>query len=289
MVKSHCRVFRANLDDVENLSYGKGAKKQRGTGSRYKCHRLNRDERRLYDVAKRDGYLTVKGSGYRKERKGSPVWNTHRQRCDALEELCVVIEKRSDTDRIVIDFSTLRVPDDSSLVAFILEKVFQPKHPEFYDALIDRKLGKNNDDEHKDSGDTSPSVENTTHRTIDWEAVTTRPIWGVDERLIAVTCERHVAKSIATDVLRETRSSLFSFFLADADKDVDNIAVAVDEETTTIIQPNLGGLLEVERGTSSTGGVNYDHGETERLETVAATFEDQKNSIGSDDIDCIDW
>lgn len=88
MILTHSRkVFRANLDDVENLSYGRGAKKQRGTGSRFTCHRLNRDERRIFDQAKRDGYVTVRGTGYRKNRKGSPVVNTFRQRCDALAQI----------------------------------------------------------------------------------------------------------------------------------------------------------------------------------------------------------
>jgi len=136
MTTSSNKVFRANLDDVENLSYGKGAKRQRGTGSRHTCHRLNRDERRLYDLAKRDGYLTVKGTGYRKERKGSPLCNTFRQRCDALEEICIVIEKRSDYDTVVIDFSTLRVPNDAQYVSLLLENVFRLKYPEFYDLIM---------------------------------------------------------------------------------------------------------------------------------------------------------
>ena len=123
-------VFRANLDDVERLSYGQGAKKQRGTGNRNICHRLNRNERKIYELAKQAGYLTLKTTGYRKERKGSPLWNTFRQRCDALQRLCVVIEKYPSEDKVWIDFSTLRVKNDSIYVSSILQDVFRKKYPE---------------------------------------------------------------------------------------------------------------------------------------------------------------
>ena len=76
---SSTKVFRPHLDDVERLSYGKGAKRQRGTGSRYVCHRLNRDERQIYDNAKLSQILMTKGNGYRKSRKGSPLSNIWRQ------------------------------------------------------------------------------------------------------------------------------------------------------------------------------------------------------------------
>eukprot|EP00536_Pseudo-nitzschia_multiseries_P007891 jgi/Psemu1/296723/fgenesh1_pm.191_\ len=267
MVKSRRNVFRANLDDVENLSYGRGAKKQRGTGSRFTCHRLNRDERHLYDLAKRDGYLTVRGNGYRKERKGSPVWNTHRQRCDALEDLCIVVEKRSDTDRVVLDFSTLRVSDDSKVVAFILEKVFQSKYPEFYDALISEHAGHKNNDSRQERLEASSRVVNTTYRSINWEVVTTRPIWAVDERLIAVACARDVAKSIASDVLTESHEN--------------NSNAALNQNSATIL-PDL-------ETVTSTGDKHYTYDETERIDTGDVTIDDRKIRIESDDIDCIDW
>lgn len=92
------KVFRPHLDDVERLSHGKGVTKQRGTGSKYVCHRLNRDERRFYEHAKQVSFLTVKGTGYRKERKGSPLQNIWRQRCDALAIVYVCIEKHSSED-----------------------------------------------------------------------------------------------------------------------------------------------------------------------------------------------
>lgn len=185
------KVFRPSLDDVERLSFGKGARK-RGTGSRHVCHRLNQEERKLYEFAKQAGYLTVKGTGYRKERKGSPVCNTFRQRCDALEQVCVVVEKRAVEDTVVIDFSTLRVRDDAPFMALILEKVLKPKYPDLYAHVVERG---NKDASKKIVLSSTP---------IDWEVVTSRPIWGVKERLLTVHCERVVAKALALDVLKES-------------------------------------------------------------------------------------
>lgn len=176
------RVFRPSLDDVERLSYGKGARR-RGTGSKYVCHRLNQEERKLYDLAKGAGYLSIRGTGYRKNRKGSPLCNTFRQRCDALEDICIIIEKgHKDGDRILIDFSTLRVRDDSKYVEVVLEHVLKTKYSDLYEIAQDHcKDGK-----------------------IDWEQVQTNPIWGVNERLVAIDCDRDVAKALAADVLRES-------------------------------------------------------------------------------------
>mmetsp|Transcript_3531 Transcript_3531/g.4685 ORF Transcript_3531/g.4685 Transcript_3531/m.4685 type:complete len:229 (+) Transcript_3531:56-742(+) len=175
------RVFRPNLDDVERLSYGNGAKK-RGTGSKYVCHRLNQNERRLYDLAKEAGFLSIKGTGYRKERKGSPLCNTFRQRCDALEKLCIIIEKRIEGDRILIDFSTLRVKNDSPHVSLVMENVLKTKYPDLY------KIAQNHCKNSK----------------VDWEKVQMNPIWGVNERFVQINCDRDVARSLAVDVLKES-------------------------------------------------------------------------------------
>lgn len=181
-----CKVFRPNLDDVERLSHGKGAKKQRGTGCRHICHRLNSDERKLYERAKQVGYLMVRGTGYRKERKGSPVCNTYRQRCDALEEICIIIEKRTEQDTVLIDFSTLRVRDDTHFLSLILDNVFQSKYPDLYEEIRNLDANKIFQDQ------------------INLDEIRTKPIWGVRERTIAVDCNRDVAKSLVLDVLKES-------------------------------------------------------------------------------------
>ena len=208
------KVFRANLDDVERLSYGRGAKKQRGTGNRNICHRLNKNERTLYELAKQAGYLTLKGTGYRKERKGSPLWNIFRQRCDALQELCVVVEKHPTEDKLWIDFSTLRVKNDSTYVSSILQNVFRKKYPELYSTLDiseTTKVAMNGVE-----NETFPTVVlflNSLTTPINWTQME-KPIWAVQERYLMVSCARDVAKMLAKDVLKESHT--FDLFAVDS-------------------------------------------------------------------------
>ncbi|KAL7444954.1 hypothetical protein ACHAXM_010975 [Skeletonema potamos] len=182
------KVFRPHLDDVERLSYGKGAKR-RGTGSRYHCHRLNQEERKLYELAKVSSFLTVRGNGYRKERKGSPLQNIWRQRCDALATLAVCVEKRSTGDNVVMDFSTLRVWDDAPFVTMIVNNVLKTKYPDIYGEM---------------EADSTAVSSPLPQIPIDLGALKTRPIWAVDERLFTIPCARDVAKSLASDVVKES-------------------------------------------------------------------------------------
>ncbi len=180
------KVFRPHIDDVERLSYGKKANKQRGTGSRYHCHRLNQEERRLYELAKVSSFLTVRANGYRKERKGSPLQNIWRQRCDAQSTLAVCVEKRSTEDTVVIDFSTLRVWDDGPFVAMIVNNVLKAKYLDLHELVAD-----------------AAAVSTLMQTSINWEETKTRPIWAINERLIKIPCVRAVAKSLAADVVKE--------------------------------------------------------------------------------------
>ena len=279
------KVFRANLDDVENLSYGKGAKKQRGTGSRFTCHRLNRDERQIFDRAKRDGFLVVRGTGYRKNRKGSPVWNTFRQRCDALARVCVVVEKTSDRDRVSIDFSTLRVRSDSPLVALVLESVFRSKHPELYEALIAKDCNENGvgnskttiiveKDETEGINSAPVVVENTTDRPIDWETAKTKPIWGVVKRLLVLTCDRETAKSIAMDVVKANNCARFIGMQAEAELMNEKMPVEATEtvdslETTGTSKPEIPTNISDENAISTKTGtqlVSFHDDNTEEID-----------------------
>ncbi|CAM9607161.1 unnamed protein product, partial [Heterosigma akashiwo] len=92
LMMRHSASGRPSLDDVERISKGQGAKK-RGTGSRAVPHRLNEAERKEWDLAKRRGYLQLRGTGYRRERGDSPLANIYRQWCDAMVRPCVVIER----------------------------------------------------------------------------------------------------------------------------------------------------------------------------------------------------
>ena len=86
------KVFRPSLQDVEKLAKGLASKK-RGLGSRGVPHRLNSDEWDVYERASKFGFAVVKGSGHRRERKGSPLLNTLRQRADALAKPLVWVEQ----------------------------------------------------------------------------------------------------------------------------------------------------------------------------------------------------
>ncbi|KAJ1619363.1 hypothetical protein T492DRAFT_1086053 [Pavlovales sp. CCMP2436] len=109
---------RPTLDDVERISRGDRAR-QRGVGSRGTPHRLNADERDEWERAKPRGWLTLAGRGYRSERKGSPLLNIWRQRCDASKRAAVWVElgaaggtrtyaDGSPLDACVLDLAPLR-------------------------------------------------------------------------------------------------------------------------------------------------------------------------------------
>ena len=97
---------RPSRDDVLRISQGRPAKK-RGVGSRGVAHRLNREERRMFDLAMNHGYLETMGSAWRTERKGAPLVQTWRNWCDALAMPAVVVQ-RSTPNLVVIDLSPLR-------------------------------------------------------------------------------------------------------------------------------------------------------------------------------------
>lgn len=129
MRKDTCRP---TVDDVTRISQGRAAKR-RGTGSRAVPHRLNEDERTHYNLAIERGFLTLdSNAGYRRERKGSPLFNTWRMWNDARGKPAVMLVKRGQRrpmDEVWIDVSTMR--DDlhqladsvDSLAARLDEKV----------------------------------------------------------------------------------------------------------------------------------------------------------------------
>lgn len=103
-------VWRPTVNDVERISWGKPAKKK-GTGSRGVPHRLNLDERFLFDNARKKGFLETEGSGWRSQRREAPLLNTYRSLCDARGQISIVLHKRSTgIDELVCDLSPLRNP-----------------------------------------------------------------------------------------------------------------------------------------------------------------------------------
>ena len=55
--------FRPTINDVERISWGKPAA-VKGTGSRGMPHRLNEEERQLFDQSRRKGFLEVAGADF---------------------------------------------------------------------------------------------------------------------------------------------------------------------------------------------------------------------------------
>ncbi|KAL6756072.1 hypothetical protein V8C86DRAFT_3136977 [Haematococcus lacustris] len=107
---TRAQPWRPDMNDVDSLSRG-GRARVRGTGSRDVPHRLNAEERVLYNAAKKKGFLAVRGSGYRKERKGHPLPNVWRQWCDANRRATVVVEQDTQggpLDCCCVDLASLR-------------------------------------------------------------------------------------------------------------------------------------------------------------------------------------
>lgn len=109
--------WRPTINDVERISWGKPAKKK-GTGSRGIPHRLNEEERLLFDQARRKGFLEVAGSGWRSQRREAPLLNSYRSLCDARGQANVVLHKgNTGSDELVIDLSPLRNPETFDEIA----------------------------------------------------------------------------------------------------------------------------------------------------------------------------
>jgi len=109
--------WRPSMDDVIRISWGKPAK-HKGVGSRGVPHRLNAEERLVFDLAAARGFLEVGGSGWRKERRDAPLLNTYRSFCDARAHPSVVVFKgRAGADEVVVDLSPARRPRQAPQLA----------------------------------------------------------------------------------------------------------------------------------------------------------------------------
>ena len=122
--------WRPDVRDVERISFGQPAKKK-GTGSRGVPHRLNEDERRSFDQARRKGFLEVTGSAWRSQRRDAPLLNTYRSLSDARGKPAIVLHKLKPTssgdheDKLVIDLSPLRLPDEFESVSKEVDEIIK--------------------------------------------------------------------------------------------------------------------------------------------------------------------
>ena len=121
--------WRPTVNDVERISWGKPAKKK-GTGSRGVPHRLNEQERFLFDQARRKGFLEITGSGWRSQRREAPLLNSYRSLCDARGQASIVLHKGSDgVDKLVVDISPLRTPETFLLYMYTTVDIHVLGHP----------------------------------------------------------------------------------------------------------------------------------------------------------------
>ena len=125
--------WRPDVRDVERISFGQPAKKK-GTGSRGIPHRLNEDERRSFDQARRQGFLQVTGTAWRSQRRDAPLLNTYRSLSDARGKPAIVLHKLSPTssgdheDKLVVDLSPLRFPEEFDTVGNELKAMIQAEY-----------------------------------------------------------------------------------------------------------------------------------------------------------------
>ncbi|KAH7427183.1 hypothetical protein KP509_10G033300 [Ceratopteris richardii] len=125
-----CRIFcstsppRPSLDDVERLSRGQPSKAK--IGSRAVPHRLNEEERKAYELAKKRGYLVRKF-----QNREYPLSNTYRNFCDAVGWPNLRIDQRpaGSMDTIIVDLTTLRL--EESDLAMLTEEIKQIVSVEF--------------------------------------------------------------------------------------------------------------------------------------------------------------
>ncbi|KAL7542969.1 hypothetical protein ACHAXR_012266 [Thalassiosira sp. AJA248-18] len=171
--------------------------KKKGTGSRGVPHRLNEEERRAFDQARRQGFLQVTGSSWRSQRRDAPLLNSYRSLMDARARPMIVLHKLSpnasggvdNVDRLVVDLSPLRLPEefeqlDRDLTQRILANFDVESH------RIDSE-----DDGEDEIDDTTIILESSTSDDADddWE---TRPIYQLSPYSLTWEVSRQQGKQI---------------------------------------------------------------------------------------------
>lgn len=171
--KTRIKCWRPTIQDVERISFGKPAKKK-GTGSRGTPHRLNEEERKLFDQARRKGFLEIGGSGWRSQRRDAPLVNTYRSLCDARGQACIALHKgNTGEDELVIDLSPLRLPDtfetvERDMIEFVgIPTSYRASEEDVQDLLDESEIeivgNDNSDDDLDNAYDSRPIYQLPTH------------------------------------------------------------------------------------------------------------------------------
>eukprot|EP00956_Cyclotella_meneghiniana_P021838 scaffold40410_cov74-Cyclotella_meneghiniana.AAC.6 len=184
--------WRPDVRDVEKISWGMPAKKK-GTGSRGTPHRLNEEERRAFDQARRQGFLQVKGSSWRAQRRDAPLLNSYRSLMDARGKPAIVLHKLNPSssgiadgeDILAVDLSPLRFPDDFDVVALKVREIVAAEL-QIDSKELTEELQTEEDDE---------TVENL-QSDFDNTMYETRPIYQIPPYLIHFQATRQEGKEI---------------------------------------------------------------------------------------------
>jgi len=186
--------WRPLIEDVVKISFGMPAKKKR-TGSRGIPHRLNEDERRSFDQARRKGFLEVAGSAWRKERSDAPLLNTYRSLSDARGKPMIVLHKLSPSssgehvDRLVVDLSPLRLPDEFEKVEMELkERILLEFNVESTTAAAEEE------EEEEDTKTTILEIDDSDESEED-DGYETRPIYQLSAYEVSWEVSRSVGKA----------------------------------------------------------------------------------------------
>jgi hypothetical protein len=184
------KCWRPTIQDVEAISFGKPAKKK-GTGSRGVPHRLNENERKLFDQSRQKGFLEVIGSGWRAQRSDAPLLNTYRSLCDARGQVCIVLHKGNTgmDDELVIDLSPLRLPDTfESVGKDVISLIDLPVETGELD--VDDNVTGDTDDNDKDEEEEKEEDESS---LLAWEE---RPIYQLRPYCISWVTDRSEGKKL---------------------------------------------------------------------------------------------
>eukprot|EP00584_Thalassiosira_punctigera_P015713 CAMPEP_0172554600 /NCGR_PEP_ID=MMETSP1067-20121228/55410_1 /TAXON_ID=265564 ORGANISM="Thalassiosira punctigera, Strain Tpunct2005C2" /NCGR_SAMPLE_ID=MMETSP1067 /ASSEMBLY_ACC=CAM_ASM_000444 /LENGTH=304 /DNA_ID=CAMNT_0013343001 /DNA_START=61 /DNA_END=975 /DNA_ORIENTATION=+ len=185
--------WRPDVRDVEKISFGMPAKKKR-TGSRGVPHRLNEEERRSFDQARRQGFLQVTGSSWRSQRRDAPLLNSYRSLMDARGRPMIALHKMSPNtsggvdngDRLVVDLSPLRLPGDFERVSCELrEKILAEFDVE--SQMLESP------EENNSQADVDRTASDIDTNDNDWE---TRPIYQLSPHYVSWEVSRQQGKQI---------------------------------------------------------------------------------------------
>jgi len=185
--------WRPTVDDVERISWGKPAsKKGKRTGSRGVPHRLNEDERRSFDQARRQGFLQVKGSAWRAARADAPLLNTYRSLMDARGRPATVLHKGADGgDRLVVDLSPLRLPGEFARVGRELQERLASEFD--VQSLEESRVAA---DAESDATEGEAATEDIQSQQDDEEDWKTRPIYQLPPHLLSWAVDRQQGKDV---------------------------------------------------------------------------------------------